>query len=68
MLMNGKIMFDHYHCITSTKQLLNLVADQRLCFHYIDSQSLYFLNPKFQASTHLLPMYSLLYVGPGWKL
>ena len=30
-------------------------------------QSLYFLNPKFQASCHLLWLYSLDYVGPGLK-
>ena len=30
-------------------------------------QSLYFLNPKFQASSHLLLLYSLVCVGPGWK-
>ena len=33
----------------------NCEADQRLCFHYIDYvQTLYFLNLKFQASSHLL--------------
>ena len=30
-------------------------------------QSLYYLNPKFQASSHLLWLYSLVCVGPGWK-
>ena len=30
-------------------------------------QSLYFLNPKFQASGHLLWLYSLVCVGPGRK-
>ena len=31
-------------------------------------QSLYFLNPKFQISNHLLWLYdSLIFVGPGWK-
>ena len=30
-------------------------------------QSLYFLNPKFQASSHLLWLYSLVCVGPGPK-
>ena len=30
-------------------------------------QSLYFLNPKFQASSHLLCLYSLVFVGPGRK-
>ena len=27
----------------------------------------YFLNPKFQASSHLLWLYSQVCVGPGWK-
>ena len=30
-------------------------------------RSLYFLNPKFQASSHLLRLYSPVYVGPGQK-
>ena len=30
-------------------------------------QSLYFLNPKFQASSHLQWLYSLVCVGPGRK-
>ena len=30
-------------------------------------QSLYFINPKFQASSHLLLPYSLVCVGPGRK-
>ena len=30
-------------------------------------QSLFFLNPKFQASSHLLWPYSLVCVRPGWK-
>ena len=42
-------------------------ADQRLCFRYIDVKSLYFLNPKFQASSHLPLLYSLVCVGPGQK-
>ena len=47
----------------------NHAADQRLCFRYIDKivQSLYFLNPKFQASNHLLWLYSLVFVRPGQK-
>ena len=28
-------------------------ADQRLCFRYTDSTTLYFLNPKFQASSYI---------------
>ena len=30
-------------------------------------QSLYYLNPKFQASCHLLWLYSPVFVGPSWK-
>ena len=45
----------------------NREADQRLCFRYTDTQSLYFLNPKFQASSHLVWLYSLVCVGPGQK-
>ena len=45
----------------------NREADQRLCFRYHIVQSLYFLNPKFQASSHLLWLYSLVCVGPGRK-
>ena len=42
----------------------NCEADQRLCYYYI-VQSLYFLNPKFQASIHLLWLYSPVCVEPG---
>ena len=31
-------------------------------------QSLYYLNPKFQASSHLMWLYSSVCVGPGGKL
>ena len=38
-------------------------ADQRLCFSlHKKVQSLYFLNPKFQASSYLLWLYSLICV------
>ena len=42
----------------------NHEADQRLCFVTGIVQSLYFLNPKFQASSHLLWLYSPICVGP----
>ena len=45
----------------------NREADQRLCFCYIDSKSLFFLNTKFQASRHLVWLYSPVCVGPGRK-
>ena len=44
----------------------NHEADQSLCFRYI-VQFLYFLNSKFQTSSHLLWLYSLVCVGPGRK-
>ena len=37
-------------------------ADQRLCFPNMDS-TVYFSNPKIQASSHLLLLYSLVCVG-----
>ena len=45
----------------------NREADQRLCFRYTDSTFPFFLNPKFQASSNLLCLYSPVCVGPGQK-
>ena len=57
-------------CICETKdadQLRgNREADRRLCFRWI-VQSLYYLNPKFQASSNLLSLYSLVCIEPGRK-
>ena len=39
----------------------------RLCFRYKIVRFLYFLNPKFQAFSHHLLLYSPLCVGPGRK-
>ena len=36
-------------------------------FAILIAQSLYYLNPKFQASSHLLLPYSPVFVGPGRK-
>ena len=44
----------------------NRTADQPLCFRYI-VQFLYFINLKFQASSHHLWLYSPVSVGPGRK-
>ena len=44
-------------------------ADQRLCFRYTESKSLDLLpKSKFQDSSHLVWLYSLVCVGPGRKL
>ena len=45
----------------------NCEADQQLGFATWIVQFLYFRNPKFQASSHLLKLYSLVCVGPGEK-
>ena len=46
----------------------NREADQRLCFRYLDSTYfLYFLNPKFQASSLLLCLHSPVCVRPVRK-
>ena len=46
----------------------NPEADQRLCFFATRIvQSLYILNPKFQASRHILWLYRPVCVGPGRK-
>ena len=42
------------------------VSDQGLCFRYL-VQFLLFLYPKFQASSHLLWLYSPFCVGHGRK-
>ena len=61
-------------CICENKEADQLCgnreADHRLCFRYIDRQivqSLFFLNTKFQASSHLVWLYSLVCMGPGRK-
>ena len=46
----------------------NCATDQRLCFRYIHSTiPLLPVNSKFQASSHLLWLYSPVCVGPGRK-
>ena len=45
----------------------NREADQRLCFCTRIVQFLFYLNPKFQVSSHLLSLHSPVYVGPGRK-
>ena len=45
----------------------NREADQRLCFRYWIVQFLFYLNPKFQASSSFLSLYRPVCVGPGRK-
>ena len=76
----SRIMRKPAFCICENKdadQLRgNREADQRLCFAKLINafvfatrivQSLYYLHQKFQASSHLLWLYSLVCVGPCQK-
>ena len=45
----------------------NCAADQRLCFHYIDSTIPLLSKSEIQASSHLLWVYSLVCVSSGRK-
>ena len=45
----------------------NREADRRLVFATRIVQSLYFLDPKFQASSRILWLYNPVCVGPGRK-
>ena len=52
----------------SWENLLFRVQKQRCrSFHFIDSKFIFFPNPKFQVSYHLLWLYSPVYAGPGRK-
>ena len=68
---NSRLMGKPTICIGENKdadQLQgNREADQRLCFRYSDSKSLFYLNPKFQASSSFLCLYRLVCVGPVRK-
>ena len=58
-------------CICENKDADQLrsycAADHRLCFRYTDSTIPLLHKPKFQASSHLIWLYSAVCVGPGRK-
>ena len=58
-------------CICKNKDEDQLVVTAKLISAFVFAirivQSLYFLNPKFQASSRLVWLYSLVCVGPGQK-
>ena len=58
-------------CICETKKQISFAVTAKLISAFVFAirivQSLYYLNPKFQASSHLLWPYSLVCVGPGRK-
>ena len=55
----------------TTKTQISFAVTAKLIITFVFNtrivQSLYFLNPKFQASSHLLWLYSPVCVGPGRK-
>ena len=59
---------DQLHVNRAGDQGGNHAADRRLCFRYIDSTiPLLPIKSKFQASNHLLLLYSPVCVGHGLK-
>ena len=56
-------------CICDTKRQISFAVTAKLISAFVFAtwivQSLYFLNTKFQASSNLLRLYSLICVGPG---
>ena len=64
-----KIVFFFAYAKTKTQISFVVTAKRISAFVFATRivQSLYFLNPKFQASSHLLWLYSLVCIGPGRK-
>ena len=58
-------------CICENKDADQLPGNVKLISAFVFTtwivQSLYYLNPKFQASSHLLWLYRPVCVGPGRK-
>ena len=65
------VMRKQAFCICENKDADQLRDNHKLISAFVFAtrivQSLYFLNQKFQASSHLLWLYSLVCVGPGRK-
>ena len=60
-----------FFAYAKTKTQISLAVTAKLISVFVSAtqivQSLYYLNPKFQSSSHLLWLYSLVCVGPGRK-
>ena len=67
----NSVMRQSAFCICKNKDVNHLpgycTADQLLYFQYIYRTISLLPNPTFQASSHLLWLYSLVCVGPGRK-
>ena len=67
----SRIVRNRYFLYAKTKTLISFAVTAKQISAFVFAtrivQSLYYLNPKFQASNHLLWLYSLVCVGPGRK-
>ena len=67
----GRPMRKPDFCCAKTKAQISFAVTAKLISAFVFAtqivQSLFFLNPKFQASSHLLRLYSLFCVRPGWN-
>ena len=66
----NRIMSKPAFCLCQTKTQISCAVTAQLISAFFATrivQSLYFLNPKFQASSHLLWLYSPVCVGSGRK-
>ena len=63
----ASILYEPRHEKTGFLHMRNQLRGN--CFYFATRkvQSLYFLNPKFQASSHLLRLHNPACVGPGLK-
>ena len=56
---------------TKTKAQISCAVTAQLISAFVFAtrivESLFFLNPKFQANSHILRLYRLVGVKPGWK-
>ena len=64
-------MRNQFYASAKTKSQINFAVTDRLINTFVFATQIvkyfFFLNLKFQASSHLLWLYSLFCVGPGWK-
>ena len=58
---------DFLHNVKTKTQISFVVTAKRLCFRYTDSTIPLLPKYKFQASSHLMGLYSPVSVGPGRK-
>ena len=70
-LVRKPFFFLHIFAYAKTKTQISFAVTAKLISAFVFAtrivQSLYFLNPKFHASSHLLWLYSPVCVGPGRK-